>query len=160
VLVTFERRFSMAHRLRHSGSFRCATPHGHNELVQVELSYACDLPLDAATNMAADFGDLKRRWHAWIDQSVDHALQLGADDPLIGYFRASEAKTLARVMVLPGDPTTEILCAAFFYKLDAFLLADCASYAAERVTVVETPTNKVSIDRSALGLFPSLALPG
>lgn len=154
--ITFERRFAMAHRLRRSNSAKCAVPHGHNEIVRADLVYARDTPFDSVTNMAADFGALKQRWHAWIDEKVDHAFQLASDDPLIKYFGANEPETLARVMVFPGDPTTEVLCAALFYKLDAFLALDGLPYVSERVSVVETPTNTVTVDRNALALFPSL----
>lgn len=158
--ITFERRYSMAHRLRRSGSAKCAVPHGHNELVRARLRYARERSFDTLSNMATDFFHLKNRWHAWIDKSVDHSFQLASDDPLIGYFRIHEPETLARVMTFPGDPTTEVLCAALFRKLETFLRADDAPYDVDRIIVIETPTNTVSIDSEALGLFPALAQQG
>ncbi|MEI9904849.1 MAG: 6-carboxytetrahydropterin synthase [Asticcacaulis sp.] len=85
------------------------TPHGHNEFVAVSLQ-----PRETAkgmdwgdANYAASFADLKRHWHAFVDDALDHAFQLGHDDPMIGYFQAHEPELLPRLLVIQGDPTTE-----------------------------------------------------
>ena len=74
--LRFTRRFCMAHRLASGASAKCATPHGHNEQVSVELEPKAPATLDGAKNMVAEFAAAKRRWHRWIDERVDHALQL------------------------------------------------------------------------------------
>src|SRR5262249_9067850 len=121
--LEFSRRFSMAHRLLSDPDSKCLTPHGHDEVVTVGLR-----PLKAMdfghANAAASFERAKGRWHAWIDQSVDHAFQLNAADPLINYFRRAEPERLPRLMVFDGDPTTEALAIAFWRKLSAFLVVD------------------------------------
>lgn len=152
VRLNFSRRYSMAHRLLHDAASKCLTPHGHDEMVTVRLRALTPLDLGGA-NMTASFAQAKGAWHGWIDTWVDHALQLGADDPLLGYFQAHEPAQLSRIMVFAGDPTTEALVIAFFRKLSALLAAD-GLFAVEEVTVQETPTNAVTItaaDIAALG---------
>ncbi len=145
--LEFSRRYAMAHRLIADPHSKCATPHGHNEIVTVRLAATAPLIVGGANHLAR-FEDVKGRWHAWIDGHVDHALQLGEADPLIGYFRAHEPARLARLLVTPGDPTTEILAACFFLKLETFLAADGLPFAVETVRVEETPTNAVIASRA------------
>jgi 6-pyruvoyltetrahydropterin/6-carboxytetrahydropterin synthase len=144
--LVFSRRYAMAHRLLADPQSKCAVPHGHNEIVSVRLDPQARFRFGGA-NAQAPFEAVKRRWHAWIDDHVDHALQLGADDPLLGYFRAREPERLNRVMTLPGDPTTEALAACFWLKLSAFLADDELPFSVGEVRVEETPTNAVALTR-------------
>lgn len=146
--LEFTRRYAMAHRLIADPYGKCATPHGHNEFVTVRLSPKRSFTF-SASNMDAAFEVVKGRWHAWIDDHVDHALQLNATDPLIGFFRDHEPHRLSRLMVFPGDPTTEALAAVFFVKLSAFLALDDLPYTVAEVRVDETPTNAVVLSASA-----------
>ena len=107
--LVFSRRFSMAHRLLAGSSERCALPHGHNEYVRVHLRATTPAPLDGGTNMVVPFERAKGVWHGFIDNHVDHALQLGEGDPLLDWFRVHEPGRAARIMITPGDPTTELL---------------------------------------------------
>lgn len=156
--LEFTRRYSMAHRLLNEPADKCATPHGHNEFVTVRLAPNGPFRFGGA-NALAPFAAVKGRWHAWIDRAVDHALQLNAADPLIGFFREHEPQRLPRLMVFPGDPTTEALAAAFWLKLQAFLAADALPYRVVEVRVEETPTNAVvltpeSFDPAEVGFPP------
>jgi 6-pyruvoyltetrahydropterin/6-carboxytetrahydropterin synthase len=108
--LEFTRRYAMAHRLLATQSPKCAIPHGHNEFVTVRLDPLASFSF-SDTNSAAPFEAVKRRWHEWIDNHVDHTLHLAETDPLIGYFREREPKQLAQVMTFQGDPTTEALAA-------------------------------------------------
>lgn len=140
--LEFTRRFAMAHRLLSEPSSKCAVPHGHNETVTVLLQPAARFRFGGA-NALAPFEAVKGRWHAWIDDHVDHALQLNDGDPLIGYFREHEPERLARLMTFPGDPTTEALAACFWLKLSAFMQAAELPFEVAQVRVEETPTNAV-----------------
>ncbi|WP_374572840.1 6-pyruvoyl tetrahydropterin synthase family protein [Phenylobacterium sp.] len=142
VRLEFSRRYSMAHRLLADPSSKCLTPHGHDEVVTARLKPTRPLDL-GGSNMAASFERAKGRWHRWIDNQVDHAFQLNAADPLAAYFREHEPERLTRLMLFEGDPTTEALAVAFLLKLTAFLEADGGVFAAERVAIQETPTNRV-----------------
>ncbi|MEZ6023569.1 MAG: 6-carboxytetrahydropterin synthase [Hyphomonadaceae bacterium] len=117
--LEFTRRYAMAHRLLATPSPKCAIPHGHNEYVTVRLAPTAPFRF-SETNSAAPFEAVKRRWHQWIDDHVDHALHLGEADPLIGYFRDHEPALMQQIMTFQGDPTTEALAACFWLKLSAF----------------------------------------
>jgi len=141
--LVFTRRYSMAHRLIADPSSKCAVPHGHNEIVTARIAAAMPQRLDGRANMVAPFESTKERWHGWIDTAVDHALQLSEGDPLIDYFRRAEPDKLGRLLVMPGDPTTEMLAACFMAKLNAFLDDDGARLRCVELTIEETPTNAV-----------------
>lgn len=142
----FTRRYAMAHRLLSDASPKCVTPHGHNETVTVRLDARAAFRFGGA-NMDVPFEAAKARWKRWIDDHVDHAFQLNAADPLIGFFRTHEPSRLERIMVFDGDPTTEALAAAFWLKCEAFLAADGLPFAVAEVRVEETPTNAVLLSR-------------
>ena len=144
--LEFTRRYAMAHRLLADPASKCAIPHGHNEIVTVRLDPHRGFRFGGA-NAVAPFEAVKGRWHAWIDGHVDHALQLGETDPLIAYFRAHEPARMARLLTMPGDPTTEALAACFWLKLSAFLAADDLPFSVREVRVEETPTNAVVLTR-------------
>jgi 6-pyruvoyltetrahydropterin/6-carboxytetrahydropterin synthase len=146
--LEFTRRYAMAHRLLADPDSKCAVPHGHNEIVSVRLAPHENFRF-GGSNALAPFEALKRRWHGWIDGHVDHALQLGQDDPLIDFFRTHEPQRLGRIMSFVGDPTTEALAACFWLKLSAFLDAEGLPFSVSEVRVEETPTNTAVLTRAA-----------
>jgi 6-pyruvoyltetrahydropterin/6-carboxytetrahydropterin synthase len=141
--LVFTRRYAMAHRLLADATGRCAVPHGHNELVTARLVPAAPARLDGAGNMVEPFERAKLRWHGWIDEQVDHAFQLGEGDPLIGYFARHEPQRLPRLLITPGDPTTELLAVLFKAKLNTLLAADGSALVCAAIEIEETPTNRV-----------------
>ncbi len=145
MLIQFKRRFSMAHRLRFDRSSKCMTPHGHNEFLAVSLQpRATAKGMDwGDANYAASFADLKRHWHAFVDDALDHAFQLGHDDPMIGYFQAHEPELLQRLLIIQGDPTTEAVAAALYLKLNAILARFRPDFECIRFEIEETPTNSI-----------------
>ena len=158
--LVFTRRYSMAHRLIANADGKCAVPHGHNELVKVRLQAITPRRLDGAANMVAPFETAKARWHRWIDEQVDHAFQLSNRDPLIGYFRDHEPARLRRLLVTPGDPTSEMLAACFMAKLNAFLEDDGSDLRCVEVIVEETPTNTVTFSGDPSDVLPERSAVG
>jgi len=154
ISLVFARRFSMGHRLIGGGSEACALPHGHNEVVRVWLRPARELPLDGQGNMVEPFERAKGRWHRFVDEHLDHALQLGAADPLLAWFRATEPSRAARIVVLPGDPTTELMACCLLAKLSAFLRADGGRLVCAGLAIEETPTNCVQVGADVASLLP------
>lgn len=156
--IQFTRRFSMAHRLRADRSSKCATPHGHNEFVRVTLNAKSpDTVKWGQSNYAQSFDALKRDWHRFVDEALDHAFQLGADDPLIGFFQAHEPDLLPRLLIIPGDPTTEAVALALYHKLNAILSAQVPDFECVRFEIEETPTNTVILTPEDLNHGPRLA---
>jgi 6-pyruvoyltetrahydropterin/6-carboxytetrahydropterin synthase len=133
----------MSHRLYNIKEGKCFVPHGHNEFVKVHLVSLNDDRLDGLSNMSNQFETLKKTWHNWIDNAVDHTMQLSSYDPLLSYFKKNEPENISRLMITPGDPTTEVLAACFFSKINAFLKDEGISMKCNRVEVEETPTNTV-----------------
>lgn len=158
--IQFKRRFSMAHRLRFDRSSKCMVPHGHNEFVTVALRPKDGSPdrpqgLDwGQSNRAESFAALKQHWHAFVDDALDHAFQLGHDDPMIGYFQAHEPELLPRLLIVRGDPTTEAVAAALFMKLDAILARHLPQFECARLELEETPTNTVVIMPEDIAAVP------
>jgi len=152
--LVFTRRFSMAHRLISGTSVKCATPHGHNEFVTVRIQAIEPQRLDGRVNMVETFERAKATWHRWIDDHVDHCLQLSDSDPLLGWFRAHEPNTLARILITPGDPTTEMLAACMMAKLGALLAADGGKLHCVHIQIEETPTNTVTFEGDPLLVLP------
>ncbi len=151
----FTRRFSMGHRLIAGQSETCALPHGHNEFVTVHLRAARPAPLDGHVNMLVPFEQAKARWHRFVDERLDHALQLSEHDPLLGWFRTHEPTRAERIVVTPGDPTTELMACLLMAKLGAILADDGGTLRCAAVRLEETPTNTVSVSDDALSLLPA-----
>ena len=158
--LVFSRRYAMGHRLLSGGSEKCAVPHGHNETVTVRLEAAHPAPLDGHANMVEPFERAKSCWHRWIDGAVDHAFQIAEHDPLLAWFRQNEPHRLDRLLVTPGDPTTEVLACLFMSKLNTFLAEDGGRLRCVGIRIEETPTNTVTFDGDPLAFLPAAALDG
>ena len=152
--LVFNRRFAMAHRLISGLSEKCAVPHGHNEVVTVTLRAVSPAPLDGGANMVVPFERAKATWHRWIDDRVDHSLHLSAKDPLLEWFAAREPHRLPRILVTPGDPTTEVVAACMMAKLNAFLASDGGCLTCAEIRIDETPTNTVTFAGDASAVLP------
>ncbi|MBP2157726.1 MULTISPECIES: 6-carboxytetrahydropterin synthase [Asticcacaulis] len=156
MLIQFKRRFSMAHRLRFDRNSKCMTPHGHNEFVTVDLKPRAEARgVDwGASNYAASFADMKRHWHGFVDDALDHAFQLGHDDPMIGYFQMHEPELLPRLLIIQGDPTTEAVATALYMKLNAILAVHLPAFECVRFEIEETPTNSVILTSGDIAACP------
>ena len=142
----------MAHRLTSGLAARCATPHGHDEYVTVELESRSPSRLDGAANMIEEFGRAKGRWHRFVDESLDHALQLAAGDPLV--MVAKERFPEWRLVVTPGDPTTELMATLLAAKCQTLLDADDVPLRVRQLVLEETPTNAVVVDGRFRDILP------
>ncbi|MFE8872917.1 6-pyruvoyl tetrahydropterin synthase family protein [Acetobacter persici] len=153
--LVFTRRFSMGHRLIHGASESCALPHGHNEFVTVRLTPTHPARLDGRGNMPVSFQRAKSTWHRFVDEKLDHALQLAEDDPLLTWFQAHEPARAQRIVITPGDPTTELMVCLMMAKLNAFLKADGDVLRCTEVSLQETPTNTVSFSGNPEEMIPA-----
>ncbi|MXV45070.1 6-carboxytetrahydropterin synthase [Saccharibacter sp. 17.LH.SD] len=160
--LVFTRRYSMGHRLISGASERCAIPHGHNEYVTVTLGAGPNNPhqrLDGYANMLLPFAEAKGRWHRFIDDHVDHCLQLSEHDPLLRWFADNEPQRLKRIIVTPGDPTTEMLAALLLAKLSAFLHVQGDVLSPLMIEIKETPTNTVRLRGNPQHYLPTSEAP-
>lgn len=153
IVLRFSRRYAMGHRLISGAAPNCRVPHGHDEVVTIDIASSSNHGLDDETNMLVEFEHAKGRWFDWIDNSVDHTFHIGDGDPLIDFFRASEPELVARLLVTPGDPTTELRAACYFAKLSAFLDAGGHGLVCTRILLQETPSNAVEFNASSASSF-------
>jgi 6-pyruvoyltetrahydropterin/6-carboxytetrahydropterin synthase len=98
--VTREFEFCFGHRLMDYDG-KCRQIHGHNGKACVTLAG------DQLNHlgMVMDFVEMKRVLATWIDATLDHALLLHQDDPLVKTLQAAGEK----VLPLGVNPTTENL---------------------------------------------------
>lgn len=148
-IFRFPHRISMGHRLCGDSSPKCQTPHGHNEIITLELSSAEDC-LDGDENMAAEFGAMKGQWKRFLDEFLDHAFQMNENDPLRPVFEQNKFK----LVLFPGDPTTEMLAGCLFSKARYFMQA-LPTLTIRSITVEETPSNIVEL---TFGAIPAILL--
>ncbi|MFP6874795.1 MAG: 6-carboxytetrahydropterin synthase [Verrucomicrobiales bacterium] len=153
IILRFSRRYSMAHRLTSGAAPNCCVPHGHDEIVTVDITRASCSELDPATNMLVEFDQAKGRWFEWIDHCVDHTFHIGDNDPLISYFREHEPALIPKLLITPGDPTTELRAACYFAKLSAFLNAGAEDLICTCIRIRETPTNTVEFKTSQISSY-------
>ncbi|MBS0964962.1 6-pyruvoyl trahydropterin synthase family protein [Acetobacter okinawensis] len=153
--LVFTRRFSMGHRLIHGASESCALPHGHNEFITVRLKPTSPSRLDGSANMPVSFQKAKQTWHRFVDERLDHALQLAGDDPLLAWFKTHEPTRAARIVVTPGDPTTELMTCLLMAKINAFLVAEGGVLYCSELSIEETPTNTVSFAGDPADFIPN-----
>ncbi|MBH9970170.1 MULTISPECIES: 6-carboxytetrahydropterin synthase [unclassified Commensalibacter] len=152
--LVFTRRYSMGHRLIHGAGDICATPHGHNEEVSVYLKAHEAERLDGSANMVLPFYYAKKKWHQFVDGSIDHSFQLSEDDPLLPWFIKNEPKRVRHLVVTPGDPTTELMACLLMIKVNTILDAEKTSLYCFKIDIKETPTNTVSFSGNPFDFVP------
>lgn len=153
--MVFTRRYSMGHRLIHGAGEICATPHGHNEEVSVYLKPQKPQRLDGTANMVLPFYYAKKKWHQFIDGSVDHSFQLAEDDALLSWFKENEPKRLKHLLVTPGDPTTELMACLLMIKVNKILEAEQTGLSCYKIEIKETPTNTVGFSGNPFDFVPA-----
>ncbi len=134
----FKYRFEAAHRFVH-GSSKCNTPHGHTWWVEISIETPTN-KMDKKKGLYIPFENIKKDWKHWITEIVDHSFFLNQEDPLL----ESVQKDIpdARLLLFPCDPTTEAIACYFLLKANE-LVKDLE---VQELTLIETPTNSISIN--------------
>jgi len=96
--VTREIEFCYGHRLLNYDG-KCRHLHGHNGRAVITLQGSA---LDGR-GMLVDFGEIKAKVQAWIDENLDHTMLLCRDDPLLPILLDHGE----RVFVMDENPTAE-----------------------------------------------------
>ena len=124
--------FDAAHRIAgHPG--KCAWLHGHTYHLDVTVSSPTLNPL----GMVMDFDDLGDTVRKAVLDLWDHATLLAADDPLGPAISAVQREAPDRVVLLPGQPTAEVLTREAWTRIASRLPAGITL---ERVAIRETPS--------------------
>ena len=97
--------FCYGHRLMDYDG-KCAHAHGHNGVLEIELSRA---ELDDR-GMVCDFGDVKGQVGKFIDDEIDHRMLLREDDPLVPVLEDMGEE----VFIMEENPTAENIARLIF----------------------------------------------
>ena len=131
--------FDAAHRIAgHPG--KCAWLHGHTYHLDVTISSPTLNPL----GMVMDFDDLRDVVRKAVLDRWDHATLLAADDPLAPAISKVQHEAPDRVVLLPGQPTAEVLTGQAWASLERRMPAGITL---ERVAIRETPACGSAISR-------------
>lgn len=134
--VTKRVEFDAAHRLPlHQG--KCAHLHGHRYVLVVEVRG----PIDEATGMLVDYGDISDALKQYVHGPLDHGTMVWARDyELLAWLERHAQKHV--VFAMP--PTAEAIAAWAFAGLRAALFDAAPGAAVSTVTVHETPTSSAT----------------
>ena len=114
--LRFKYRFEAAHRFTQSASPACMTPHGHTWYATLHLKSTA--PLNSE-DMSVEFTQLKSSWKEFITEVFDHSYMCNYQDPLIEPLLVVNKN--ARLLLFPGDPTTELISLLMFSKANQFI---------------------------------------
>jgi 6-pyruvoyltetrahydropterin/6-carboxytetrahydropterin synthase len=135
VRITRSFEFDAAHRVQRHES-KCRRLHGHRWRIEVVLDAA---RLDEVGRVV-DFGVVKAKLGAWIDEHLDHGVLAGRDDAaLIEAARLCDTEPY----LLKGEPTAENIAAELLLVAGSMLDAD--GVAVVGVRVWETPNCSAEI---------------
>jgi len=94
--------------------------------------------------MMVDFGAVKSKIVAEIDERFDHATVVGENDSKLLEFLSTEGSKWTKV---PGDPTAEVMATEIRLMVKELLKTAIPAMmnAGIRITLYETPTCKVTV---------------
>lgn len=140
---------------------KCENIHGHSMWIELEMEGELN---EGGILEGIEFGDLKKTFRGYLDQSYDHHVLLNKDDPYAMQLLVTETEwaegrgndfprfvqgrlnplMLPGLRAVPGDPTTENIAkwvhSDMKERLDVMGVMD--SIASMEVTVWETSVNK------------------
>lgn len=143
--LRFKYRFEAAHRFTQSTSPACMTPHGHTWYATLHLQTSATLNKN---DMSVEFHQVKSEWKSLITNTFDHSFMVNMTDPLIE--SVSQIHPTARLILFPGDPTTELIALLLFNKCEMFMTQSQwnQQIVVSGITIDETPTNSIHCDRA------------
>lgn len=134
-ITTCTRRleFDAAHRVPGHGG-KCRTLHGHRYAVEVTCMGEVK-----ADGMIVDFGVIKSKLGAWIDEHLDHTTLLWRGDPIYDQItEAFQTGSMPSPLFMCDDPpTAEFLARLIFWRGVQFLAGEGCHV--KHVRVYETP---------------------
>jgi 6-pyruvoyl-tetrahydropterin synthase len=153
LVLKFRYRFEAAHRFLSAQAPSCQTPHGHTWHATAIFRFSESESLDRSA-MAAEFGEVKKQWKAFISEVADHSYFHHEQDPIVQTLLRTTPH--ARLLPFPTDPTTEMIAGLFALKLQCLHKAQLPHSKVDVVGVhiQETPTNSILFKFTADGSAP------
>lgn len=135
IRITKRLEFDAGHRVPgHDG--KCRALHGHRYAVEI----TCEATQLDEAGFVVDFGIVKKKVGAWIDEVLDHAFIVWREDPALeAILAAVKATGCARVWSMAHPPTAENIAELLLTVSRSLLTGDHWSVVAVRV--YETPTS-------------------
>lgn len=129
-----------AHRvMRHES--KCSTLHGHRYAAEI----TCEADELDLVGRVVDFGVVKERVGAWIDEHWDHTTLVNNEDVgLKNFVEMEQAFGKRAPYVFQGEPTAENIARALFRQAQHMI--DSGSLRVVRVRVYETPTSYAEVN--------------
>ena len=137
--------FDAAHRVKNHES-KCRHLHGHRYSVQASFVVENQDGLDKLGRVI-DFGVIKEKLGAWIDDNWDHNTILFNQDKQLG--ELIESQTGQSVFYLPYNPTAENMAAYLFYEICPEIFKD-EEVDCVHIKLYETPNCFVEVADSAV----------
>lgn len=123
--------FDAAHRVQgHEG--KCKNLHGHRYVIEATFSAST---LDNLGRVI-DFGVIKERLGAWIDDNWDHTTILFDKDQALG--KAISNETSQNIFYLPTNPTAENMAEYLIHSICPLLFKE-HGIICQRLRLYETP---------------------
>ena len=143
--LRFKYRFEAAHRFTQSTSPACMTPHGHTWYATLHLKTSTSLNKN---DMSVEFHQVKSEWKSLLANTFDHSFMINMNDPLRE--PTLQVHPSARLILFPGDPTTELVALLLFNKCEMFMTNSPwkTEITVSGITIDETPTNSIHCDRT------------
>lgn len=123
--------FDAAHRVMEHES-KCRNLHGHRYVIEASFEAK---QLDTLDRVI-DFGVIKERLGAWIDEHWDHTTILNTRDRVLG--EAITAQTNQRIYYIEGNPTAEKMAEYLLNSVCPRLFSD-ADVRCTKLRLYETP---------------------
>lgn len=138
----------MGHRLGEGYEGPCRNFHGHNYRCEVELTPTHPNGLNS-WGMVVDFGDVRRKLKAWIDEVLDHTMCLPCHEniEIIAFFSRHACRFFCMPASYP-NPTAENLAIMLADTFQDFIRTEYKTVAVSRVTVWETNTSSATWSNS------------
>lgn len=137
IICTRRIEFDAAHRVLEHES-KCKNLHGHRYAIEVSFSAE---GLDALGRVV-DFGVIRERLGAWVDENWDHTTILFERDKELG--KSISDITGQNIFYLPTNPTAENMAAYLLEKVCPILFADL-NIVCVGIRLHETPNCSVQV---------------
>lgn len=136
ITATRKLEFDAAHRVKRHES-KCKNLHGHRYVVEI----TAQAPELDELGRVVDFGVLKQKLGAWLDDNWDHTTVLWNEDKELG--KAIAGVTNQKIYYLPDNPTAENMAKYLLENICPTLFVEPLTIS--KILIRETPNCWVEV---------------